>query len=153
MTVDGSCYGDTYDNWVQYRANVDTDARTGTFRVYELNTTNIEAAWIWTWAADENSGTYTFYQGDPATTPIDATIEWSRSANHNVFDVTYLVPEQSKIETHFVKEPCSGWQHTYEWNSTGAAWWQEYDIVWNPDGTGYWDTYDQEGALQEHHTW
>jgi len=153
MTVDGSCYGETYDDWVQYRATVDTDARTGTFLVYELNTTNVEAAWIWTWAADENSGTYTFYSGDPGTTPIDATIEWSRSVDRNVFDVTYTQPEELKTVTHFMQEPCSGWQHGYQWDDSASDWWMENDIVWESDGTGYWDIYDDQGTLQEHHAW
>jgi hypothetical protein len=152
MTLNGTC-GETFDNWVEYRADIDTDARTGTFYVYELNTTNVDAAWIWTWAADENSGTYTFYEGDPATEPVSATIDWSRSADQNVFDVTYIVPAEMKTVTHFVKEPCSGWQHAYQWDSSGSVWWLETDIVWNADETGYWDTYDQAGTLEEHHTW
>lgn len=151
MALNGSC-GDTYEDWTQYRAIVDTDTRTGTVYLYEVNTTNVEAAWVWTWAADENSGTYTFYSGDPATAPIDATIEWQRSADLNVFDVTYIEPESAKVVTHFVKEPCAGWQHSYQWD--GSAWWMQNDIVWNSDDTGYWDTYEQGNPNPiEHHPW
>jgi hypothetical protein len=151
MTIDGSCGSEPFDNWVEYRAQVDTDARTGTFYVYELNTTTVAAAWTWTWAADENSGTYTFYDGDPATEPISATIEWSRSADLNVYDVTYIVPEQTKTVTHFVQEPCSGWQHQYQWDS---EWWMQNDIVWNSDGSGYWDTYEEGNPEPiEHYPW
>lgn len=152
MTLDGSCYGDTYDDWVQYRATVDTDARTGTFYVYELNSTVVDAAWTWTWTADENAGTYVFYDGDPDTAPTEAVIEWSRSADRNTYDVEYIQPEETRTVTHFVKEPCSGWQHTYSWEA--SDWWMMYDIVWNSDGSGYWDTYEQGNPEPiEHHTW
>jgi phosphodiesterase/alkaline phosphatase D-like protein len=152
MTYNGSCSGQNLDNWTAYRVVADNAARTATFYAYELNSTTIQMAWTWTWAADENSGTYTFYEGDPATAPVLSTIEWSRSADHNVFDTTYIVPGQSKTVSHAVKVPCSGWVHTYQWDAVGG-WWMDNDIVWNADQSGYWDVYDDTGAQLEHHLW
>lgn len=153
FTLNGSCYSQSYSNWVAYRVVFDESARTGTFYAYDLNATTIEAAWVWTWAADENSGTYAFYDGDPATAPIQLTSEWAKSADENVYDVTWTVPDSERWVTHFVKTPCSGWAKSYQWNSDTSQWWLENDIVWNANGTGYWDIYDDTGTRQENHPW
>jgi len=157
MTLNGSCGGETYNNWVQYRVVADNSARTGAFYLHNTNSTTVVTAWTWSWAANENSGSYTFYDGDPATAPIEAMIDWSRSANRNTYDVTYTAPGQTKLISHVEQNPCRGWLRTYPWDPAepGPHWWQEQenDISWESDGTGYWDIYDENGTLQEHHTW
>jgi hypothetical protein len=153
VAFDGPCGGDVYDNWVAFRAVVDYTVRSGSYYMYDTNTTNIMSAWLSTWAADQNSGTTTFYDGDPLSAPISSTISWSRSADHNTYDVTYIVPESDKWESHLVQNPCSGLVRGYFWDSDTQAWWKETEISWSDANTGYWDTYDQTGAVIEHHEW
>jgi hypothetical protein len=153
LTLNGSCYGPTYDNWVAYRAVTDIDSRTATFYIYDTNATTIATAWTWTWAENNLSGTFTFYEGDPSTSEIQGSVVWSKSADENIFDMTYETPGVSRAVSHFVKEPCSGWYKTYNWDDTGSQWWLENDIAWNADQTGLWDVYDDSGELQAHHVW
>ena len=153
LTINGSCSGHDYSDWVAYRTVTNLETRTGTFYVYQENTDVIAVAWVWAWAADENSGTYTFYEGDPASTPASGNLAWSRSADKNVFDMTYTVTDDLKWESHFEKNPCSGWVKTYQWDSNGSKWWMDTDIAWYAGGTGYYDTYDDTGQRTDHHTW
>ncbi len=152
LTLNGTC-GPTYDNWVAYRTVTNIDTRTATFYVYDINSIVIAAAWTWTWAEDELSGAFTFYDGDPSTSPIQFSIVWSKTADENIFDMIYETPGVSKSVSHFEKNPCSGWYKTYNWDDSIPGWWLENDIVWNADQTGYWDVYGDSGELQEHHVW
>ncbi len=153
LTYNGACSGQNYSDWVAWRAVSNADTRTSTFYMYAQNSTTIEAAWIWTWAADENSGTYTFYDGDPATAPVQSSIVWSKSADGNIFDMTYEIPNQTKFVSHFEKDPCSGYLRTFSWDDTGSRWWMQEDIAWNADQTGYWKIYDDSGSITEEHVW
>jgi hypothetical protein len=153
LTINGSCYGPTFDNWVAFRAVVDEAAYTGTFYYYVENSTDIQLAWVWTWAADENSGSYTFYEGDPTSAPIQAQVTWSRSADQNVYDMTYEVPGSTKWVSHFEKNPCSGYYRSFQWDDTVPRWWMDQEIIWNADGTGSWVTYDDTGTETDRHEW
>jgi hypothetical protein len=154
MAYHGTCFGQN-DGWVAFRAIYDAGAGTGTFYMYEPNSTTVAVAWVWTEAADHLSGTYTFYNGDPATAAVQSIIEWSNSADGNTANVTVTNPGQSKWVGTFQKTPCSGTLKMYQWDDATppGPWWLETDIAWNADGTGFYDTYDSSGTRQDHRTW
>ena len=156
LTENGPCFGQSYSDWVAYRANFNYSTHTGTFYVYEPNSTTIATAWVWTEAADGLSGSYTFYDGEPATATVQSIIEWTKSADGNLAGVTFTSPGETKWVSSFTKTPCSGWMKMYQWDSTGLQWWSlpQTDIAWNSDGTGFYNTYDETGqVLQDSHVW
>jgi hypothetical protein len=153
MTLNGTCGGESHTNWIAYRIIFNIDHRTERFYSYESNTANVGMAWVRTWAADTNSGTLTIYNGDPDLVAAYATLDWSRSADKNTYDMTWIQEADSKWVSHFVKNPCSGTVLTYQWNSVGGVWWKEYDIAWTSGNTGHFDTYDETEALVTHRTW
>jgi phosphodiesterase/alkaline phosphatase D-like protein len=156
VTYDGPCTGQSYSDWVAYRATFSYSTHIGTFYQYAPGSTAILNAWVWTEAADGLSGSYTFYEGDPAspTPTVQGSIEWSKSVDGNTTSMTFINPGQSKWVSSFTKIPCAGWLKMYQWDDDGSQWqtWPQTDIAWNPDG-GFYNTYDDTGQLQDTHTW
>jgi hypothetical protein len=153
LTLDGSCSGQRYTEWVAYRAVTNENARAGTFYSYLANASLVAAAWQWTWVATGRSGTCTFYEGDPASSPDTGHLIWARSENGNDFDMSYTIAGDFRWDSHVERTSCSGWLKNYQWKATDSRWWNDTDIAWFADGTGHYDIYRDNGQREEHHVW
>lgn len=150
-TNDGVCYGDLYDNSLVFEASVFLDTRVGYFTIFEANSDNPTFSWSATWAADMNSGIYEIHNGS-IQTPTVASIQWSRSANGDYFEITYTIPEASRWIGRFWENPCHGLLTSYVYDTGQQGWEFVNDIGWYADGTGFYDVYEGH-TRTEHHTW
>ncbi len=151
FTLNGSCSGVTYDNWVFYRALLQPDSLKTTFYVYSPNTTNVVSGSLWRWTSDQLTGSFYFYHGDPHASPYYALLQWSRSSDDNTYDLTYTVPSDLRAISHFVKSPCSG---TLETDSFDTDFWKQNVITWDSTtGHGSWTVYNENGTVASQNAW
>jgi hypothetical protein len=151
LTVDGTCGGNPVSNWVALRGTTTADGLSGTFRVYEEGTTTVSGAWDWVVAADQKSGTWTFYNGDIDEANISEIINWVSNTDGSD-DVTMTSPASNKTETHVAADENSGWSKMYDWHSATTDWVMTTEIDWiRPHGT--WTDYNPDGTVADEHTW
>jgi hypothetical protein len=137
-TYDGSCSGQTFDDWVGVRGTTDTEGRTGTLRVYQLNGTTVTYAMTWETAADGNSGAWIYYSGDVSANDLLAELTWSTAAG--LTSVIWEVPDASRSVLSINSAGTAGSLDTFIWNETALDWVLVQEIDW-ANGSGTWITY------------
>ncbi len=150
VTVNGSCDGHTYSNWVAYRVTMDSGS--GTFLGYDPETTTVGNALTWTLEPNHLSGTFAFYEGDPASAPALGNMSWSRSADGTVRDVVLENAGATKVHLHAVASPCTGAYDFYLPNPGGGGWYRAIAATWTSTN-GTMDSYDPQGNLLQHQAW
>jgi subtilase family serine protease len=145
LTINGTCDNTTYNNWVAFRATMNTaDGTSGLMKYYDENSTNVAGSWTWEVAADGKSGTWGFYEGDASAGGVlNNQISWAKNGD-NSQDTTWIIPESMKSETHVSADCRSGYYKQYMWTGTPEAWHLYNEITWSNDGHGSNVTYDTE---------
>lgn len=142
FTIDGSCSGSTYNNWVAWRGSTNSDGNQGTFRYYAENSTTVEGGWDWSLTANGMAGTWNFYDGAIDPSNLSWSMEWLENADGSEV-LTWTSPGSSMWEFNVAADGLSGTANSYVWVSTD--WVQDSAIVWNNDGTGNWTNFVQGG--------
>ncbi len=147
LTLNGNCDGSNYSNWVALRGTMDNETGTsGALRLYDDNTTTVISSWTWIVSEDGKSGTWSFYDGDVAEAgTLSSQITWAKNTD-NSQDVTWIIPESSKTETHVSEDCKTGFFKEYVWTGEPAEWHIQSEINWE-NGHGSRVTYDENGQV------
>ena len=152
-TLNGTCSGSVYAQWVAMRGTMNAAGTTGAFRLYEDNTTVVDGGWEWTVAEDRESGTWNFYDGEIGTGTLEASLAWTKNTDGSS-DITLTFPEDYQFITHVSGDQDFGWMEYYEWDTEDEAFSTlVWNITWASDGTGWWRSYDADGSLEDELTW
>lgn len=95
-------------------------------------------------AADENSGTWTFYELNSQT--VSATAQWNRDASGNYHAVLTITATGEKTDLQ-IQADGSGDVTVYRGQK------KMLEIHWNADGSGWWKSYDDQGNILQQGTW
>ncbi|MEW5701606.1 MAG: hypothetical protein AB1792_05195 [Candidatus Zixiibacteriota bacterium] len=154
--VDGSCFGQVYNNWTVFQGTTSSDGATGTMIFYELNSTIVQSTWKWSDAADGKSGWWEYYDGIESPTTLQVRLTWTENAGGS-YDVVWenfdAGTPQSKWVLHKSADGRSGTMTFWEYNETTSTYWKQQEIIWNSDCSGSSTYYDEEGNIVSQQTW
>lgn len=153
FTLHGTCIEgqSPLDNWVAWRGTTNADGTSGTFVWYELNSTAVGGAWTWSYNPTENSGNWSFYEGEIDPGNLIATMDWMQSAD-GTQTIVWTIPGESKWETTVSANGRVGTMEFYDWVVLGQTWRLQMEIDWD-NGSGSWTTYDNQGEVIDTQTW
>lgn len=121
MIYNGSdSQGRSYNNWTSLEGTTSTDSRSGSWIVYEENSTAKAAEYTWsTSSTNALTGTFKLYSSGTLATQIILTSNADNTGELKIYDGTVLV-------------------YRSIWQANGSGQWWRYDASGNLIGSGSW---------------
>jgi hypothetical protein len=151
LSLDGSCYGEEFDDWVYMEATTSLDGSEGTLVIYEYNSTDVFLTVTWVFRHDWTEAVWKFYKGTESSENLFGILEWYLNED-NSQAWYWTMPETTKWVIAVSTDQTAGYMDIYMWSESRQDWWMKYEIRWN-GGHGTWYTFNEDGDITHEVDW